>query len=79
MITASVQGYEEQHDDVNSIHKIMLIGEYSLIQSFSLCLLTQQVNCSTIALQGGDSMAMESTLQVRMDSALKAEIGRAHV
>ena len=21
MITASVQGYEEQHDDVNSIHK----------------------------------------------------------
>ena len=74
MITASVHGHEEQHAAVNLIHKIMLIGEYSLIQSFSLCLLTQQVNCSTIALQGGDSMAMESTLQVRMDSALKAEV-----
>ena len=75
MITASVHGHEEQHDAaVNLIHKIMLIGEYSLIQSFSLCLLTQQTNCSTIALQGGDSMAMESTLQVRMDSALKAEV-----
>jgi addiction module RelB/DinJ family antitoxin len=74
MITVSVQGHEGQHAVANLIHKIMLIGEYSLIQSFSLCLLTQQTDCSTIALQGGDSMAMESTLQVRMDSALKAEV-----
>ena len=74
MITASVHGHEEQHDAaVNLIHKIMLIGKYN-DAVFSLCLLTQQVNCSTIALQGGDSMAMESTLQVRMDSALKAEV-----
>ena len=75
MITAFGKGDAYQHDAVvNPIHIIVLIGEYSLIQSFALCLLTQQVNCSTIALQGGDGMAMESTLQVRMDSALKAEV-----
>ena len=75
MITAFGKGDAYQHDAVvNPIHIIVLIGEYSLIQSLSLCLLTQQTNCSTIALQGGDSMAMESTLQVRMDSALKAEV-----
>jgi len=75
MITAFGKGDAYQHDAVvNPIHIIVLIGEYSLIQSLSLCLLTQQTNCSTIALQGGDGMAMESTLQVRMDSALKAEV-----
>ena len=75
MITAFGKGDAYQHDAVvNPIHIIVLIGEYSLIQSLSLCLLTQQANCSTIALQGGDGMAMESTLQVRMDSALKAEV-----
>ena len=75
MITAFGKGDAYQHDAVvNPIHIIVLIGEYSLIQSLSLCLLTQQTDCSTIALQGGDGMAMESTLQVRMDSALKAEV-----
>ena len=75
MITAFGKGDAYQHDAVvNPIHIIVLIGEYSLMQSLSLCLLTQQTNCSTIALQGGDGMAMESTLQVRMDSALKAEV-----
>ena len=75
MITAFGKGDAYQHDAVvNPIHIIVLIGEYSLIQSLSLCLLTQQTHCSTIALQGGDGMAMESTLQVRMDSALKAEV-----
>lgn len=75
MITAFGKGDAYQHDAVvNPIHIIVLIGEYSLIQSLSLCLLTQQTNCSTTALQEGDSMAMESTLQVRMDSALKAEV-----
>ena len=75
MITAFGKGDAYQHDAVvNPIHIIVLIGEYSLIQSLSLCLLTQQTNCSAIALQGGDGMAMESTLQVRMDSALKAEV-----
>ena len=75
MITAFGKGHAYQHDAVvDPIQKIVLIGKIYNDAVFSLCLLTQQVNCSTIALQGDDSMAMESTLQVRMDSALKAEV-----
>lgn len=37
-------------------------------------LLTRKENCNTIVLQGDDFMAMDATLQIRIDSAVKEQV-----
>ena len=36
--------------------------------------LTPGLKCSTVVTQGGDRMSMDATVQVRMDSELKAQV-----
>jgi addiction module RelB/DinJ family antitoxin len=36
--------------------------------------LTHKENCNTIVLQGDDFMAMDATLQIRIDSAVKEQV-----
>lgn len=35
---------------------------------------THKENCNTIVLQGDDFMAMDATLQIRIDSAVKEQV-----